>query len=143
MVSTLANGLSFEYRYTLNLIITDFADDLASIAVSLFAWIRQHQSELMTNLDMVKDGIKFAADILDNRKVDLSITLPLTERVIVKEQDGQAMINYPAEPAYSRPESVQMVQLIDAKNGTKLGQFPSGAPEEKWLLEMPLVDLNG
>ena len=143
MVNTLANGLSFEYRYQLNIIITDFSEDMAAVAVAVYAWLRENQSELMANLDKAKDGVKFVADILDNRKVDLSITLPLTERVIVKEQDGQAMINYPAEPAYSRPESVQMVQIIDAKNNTVLGEFPTGMPEEKWMLEMPLVDLNG
>ena len=143
MVNTAANGLSFVYRYTLNIIITDFAEDLAGVAVLLFAWIRQHQSELMTNLAKATDGVKFVADILDNRKVDLSITLPLTERVIAKEQGGQVMIDYPPEPGYTRPTEVQNVQIIDAKNNTVLGEFPTGMPEEKWMLEMPLVDLNG
>ncbi|AKG08086.1 tail protein [Moraxella bovoculi] len=142
MVNTMANGLSFEYRYTLNIIITDFAEDLASVAILLFAWIRQHQSELMTNLDKATDGVKFVADILDNRKVDLSITLPITERVIVKETDGKAVISYPPEPTYTRPEMAKTVQLIDANDGVVLGEFPTGMPEEKWLLTMPLVDIS-
>ncbi|WFF38041.1 phage tail protein [Moraxella nasibovis] len=143
MVNTLANGLSFEYRYTLNVIITDFAEDMAAVAVALYAWLRDHQSELLANLDKAKDGVKFVADILDNRKVDLSITLPLTERVIVKETDGKAVFDYPAEPTYTRPTPTQKVQIIDAKNDAVLGEFPTGMPEEKWMLEMPLVDIRG
>ncbi|MFA9487178.1 MULTISPECIES: phage tail protein [unclassified Moraxella] len=142
MVNTLANGLSFEYRYTLNVIITDFSEDMAAVAVALYAWLREHQSELMANLDKAKDGVKFVADILDNRKVDLSITLPLTERVIVKETDGKAVISYPPEPTYTRPEMAKTVQLIDANDGVVLGEFPTGMPEEKWLLTMPLVDIS-
>ncbi|WP_432481598.1 phage tail protein [Moraxella sp. ZY200743] len=142
MVNTLANGLSFEYRYTLNIIITDFSEDMAAVAVALYAWLREHQSELMANLDKAKDGVKFVADILDNRKVDLSITLPLTERVIVKETDGKAVISYPPEPSYTRPETAKTVRLIDANDGVVLGEFPTGMPEEKWLLTMPLVDIS-
>ncbi|MFA9487158.1 phage tail protein [Moraxella haemolytica] len=143
MVNTLANGLSFEYRYTLNIIITDFSEDMAVVAVALYAWLRDHQSELMANTDKAKDGITFVADILDNRKVDLSITLPLTERVIVKEVDGRVVIDYPPEPTYTRPTVSQKVQLIDAKNDVVLCEFPTGMPEEKWMLEMPLVDIRG
>ena len=44
-----------------------------------------NQSNLMANLDNVKSGIKFEAEILANDKVDLAIQLPLTERVIVKQ----------------------------------------------------------
>ncbi|WP_323842957.1 phage tail protein [Moraxella sp. Pampa] len=143
MVSTMANGLSFEYQYQLNIIITDFAEDMAAVSVALYAWLREHQSELMTNLNKAKDGIKFVADILDNRKVDLSITLPLTERVIVKETDGKAVISYPSEPTYTRPSPRQKMQIIDAKRDVVLGEFPAGVPEEKWLLQMPLVDMHG
>jgi hypothetical protein len=37
--------------------------------------------------------------VLDNSKVDLSIKLPLTERVVVKTLEGGSMsVDHPAEP---------------------------------------------
>lgn len=99
MRSTAAPGLSFEYSYTLNLILTDFAGHPDAVAIPLFAWVLVNQRELMENLERGRDAIKFEADILDNSKVDLSITLPLTERVIVKQQaDGTLHIDHPPEP---------------------------------------------
>ena len=39
------------------------------------------------------------ADILDNSKVDMSLTLPLTERVVVgKDEQGNTTIRHPGEP---------------------------------------------
>ncbi|QGZ31494.1 phage tail protein [Stutzerimonas stutzeri] len=99
MRSTAAPGLSFEYSYTLNLILTDFAGHPDAIAIPLFAWVLANQRELMENLEKGRDAIKFEADILDNSKVDLSITLPLTERVIVKRlDDGTLQVEHPPEP---------------------------------------------
>lgn len=97
--STAAPGLSFEYSYTLNLILTDFAGHPDAVAIPLFAWVLLNQRELMENHEKGRDAIKFEADILDNSKVDLSITLPLTERVIVKQQaDGTLHVDHPVEP---------------------------------------------
>ena len=52
-------SLSFEYDYTVNLIVTDFAGDANIVMVSV------------------------EADILNHQAVDLSLKLPLSERVIV------------------------------------------------------------
>lgn len=97
--STAAFGLSFEYIYTLNLILTDYAGHPDAVAIPLLAWILVNQRELMENVDRSKDSIVFEADVLDNSKVDLSIKLPLTERVIVKRQDdGTLQVRHPPEP---------------------------------------------
>ncbi|WP_311968588.1 phage tail protein [Pseudomonas baltica] len=99
MRSTAAPGLSFEYSYTLNLILTDYAGHPDAVAIPLFAWVLVNQRELMENLDKGKEAISFEADVLDNSKVDLSIKLPLTERVIVKRMDdGSLQVSHPAEP---------------------------------------------
>jgi hypothetical protein len=96
---TAAPGLSFEYEYSCNLILTDYAGHPDAIAVPLFAWLRVHQPELLTNLEKSRGGVRFEADILDKSKVDLSITLPLSERVIVKEQgDGSLHVEHVGEP---------------------------------------------
>ncbi|MEH6565103.1 MAG: phage tail protein [Halopseudomonas sp.] len=126
--STAAPGLSFEYAYTLNLIFTDFAGHPDSIAVPLFAWLLVNQNELMANLDRAKDSVQFEADLLDNSKVDLSITLPLTERVIVKPQgDGQLLITHPPEPPLEEPYEATSWQLI-GKDGEVLAEWDNPAP---------------
>lgn len=97
--STVAEGLSFEYNYTLNVILTDFAGHPDTVMVPLLAWMKVNQPDLMSNLDKAKDAIQFEADIIADDLVDLSITLPLTERVIVKQQpDGNHEITHAPEP---------------------------------------------
>ncbi|MCX2582015.1 phage tail protein, partial [Klebsiella pneumoniae] len=54
LMSTAANGYSFEMAYTLDMIITDYAGDVDVFGVVLFTWIMDNQSELMANLDKVK-----------------------------------------------------------------------------------------
>ena len=97
--STVAHGLSFEYSYTLNIILTDYAGHPDAVAIPLFAWVQVNQRELIENLMRGKEAIGFEADVLDNSKVDLSINLPLTERVVVKTlEDGSLSVDHPAEP---------------------------------------------
>lgn len=87
MVSTNAEGLSFEYRYTLNLVFTDYAGHPDAIMVPLLTWIKIHQSELLAN-PANRERIAFEADLLSNNAVDLSIKIPLTERVGVHPRAG-------------------------------------------------------
>ncbi|TWQ96510.1 phage tail protein, partial [Xanthomonas vasicola] len=80
-------GLSFEYQYTLNLILTDYAGHPNSVMLPLLEWVQANQSELLSNTARRGD-ITFEADILANDAVDLSIKLPLTERVVVTAKAG-------------------------------------------------------
>ncbi|WP_153785686.1 phage tail protein [Pseudomonas sp. EMN2] len=94
-----AESLSFEYGYNLQIILTDYAGHPDAVMVPLLGWLKVHQSELLHNLDKSKEGVKFEADILDRTKVDLSITLPLTERVIVgTDGQGGTTIQHAGEP---------------------------------------------
>lgn len=96
LVSTLAAGLSFEYRYTLNLVLTDLAAHPDAIMVPLLAWLAIQQPELLAN-PANREQIAFEADILDHDKIDLQITLPLTERVGVhpRVEGGFSVEHYP------------------------------------------------
>jgi len=87
LVGTYAPGLSFEYRYTLNLILTDYAGHPDAVMVPLLVWIASQQPELLANPGL-REQIAFEADVLDNDKVDLDIKLPLTERVGVHARAG-------------------------------------------------------
>ena len=96
---TAAVSLSFEYSFDLQVILTDFAGHPDSVMLPLLGWLSVHQSELLENLNKSTAGIQFEADILDNSKVDLSLTLPLTERVVVsRDAEGNTTIRHPGEP---------------------------------------------
>lgn len=88
VAATFSASLNFEWRYRLNLILTDFAAHPDAVIVPMLSWLRTHQPDLLLNQSRIGE-IRFEADVLANDKIDLSITLPLTERVGVKPQDGQ------------------------------------------------------
>lgn len=96
---TAAASLSFEYSFDLQVILTDFAGHPDSVMLPVLGWLKVNQADLLENLSKSAEGIQFEADILDNSKVDLSLTLSLTERVIVGEDaDGKTTIRHPGEP---------------------------------------------
>lgn len=106
---TAAASLSFEYSFDLQVILTDFAGHPDTVMLPLLAWVRVHQSELLANLNTSAEGIRFEADVLDHSKVDMSITLPLTERVVVSEdENGTPVVTHVGEPqlvkAYADPQ---------------------------------------
>lgn len=107
LVATAAPGLSFEYRYTLNLVFTDYAGHPDAVMVPLLAWIATEQPELLAN-PALRDQIGFEADILAHDLIDLSITVPLTERVGVHRRAGGGVDveHYPEpqpDPAFAAP----------------------------------------
>ncbi|MCY1411477.1 P2 phage tail completion protein R (GpR) [compost metagenome] len=110
----------------------------------LLGWVREHQSELLANLDKSADGIQFEADILDKSKVDLSITLPLTERVVVARQpDGGYSVTHALEPQYTTYENSGPVQFY--AGGELLSEWqPAPAPDGMFLdVPNPLRPTNG
>jgi hypothetical protein len=96
LVATNAEGLSFEYRYTLRLILTDFAGHPDAVMVPLLVWIGIHQSELLAHPSL-REQIQFEAELVANDKVDLEIKIPLTERVGVHAlpEGGYNVEHYP------------------------------------------------
>lgn len=90
---------SFEYRYTINLILMDFAGDTDQVFIALMVWVRANQSELFDNNDLRKTAISFEVDHLNGATCDISIKLPLTEAVLVNKDDsGAYQVQHPAEP---------------------------------------------
>ncbi|AZN35534.1 phage tail protein [Iodobacter ciconiae] len=98
LIATAGKSLSFEYQYTLNLIIQDYADHPDTIMVPVLAWVSTNQPELFSNVDKRQNGITFEADILNHDTIDLSIKINLTERVVVREVDGKPEIKHYGEP---------------------------------------------
>lgn len=98
IASTLASSLSFEYQYQLNLVITDYADNIDLVMVPVLAWLRENQPDIMATEEKRRTGFTFKVDVLSDTLCDISIDLQLTERVIVK-QDGDALhVNHIGEP---------------------------------------------
>lgn len=105
LVATAAPTLSFEYHYQLNLVLTDYAGSADEIMVALLSWIKRHQPELLAPRDPHESRLCFEVDPLNHTTCDLSITLPLTERVIVTPDDtGSHRIEHADEPI---PEGTQ------------------------------------
>ena len=126
-----ASGLSFEYVYDLNFILTEYAGELDAVMIPLFDWVRVNQSELLMNLDKNKEAFKFETVILNNNTVDLSLTFPLTDRVIVTRQDdGTLKTSFPDEPQYETVLDAQQMQLIDQQTGEVLAEWMSAKPNQ-------------
>ncbi|WP_321815685.1 MULTISPECIES: phage tail protein [unclassified Paraburkholderia] len=93
IASTSARTPSFDYSYTLNIHVLDFAGDADLLFIAIVEWVRQFQNDLTSNTDERERGITFEIDILDNALSDVSIKLALTESVIVKQgADGKRNI---------------------------------------------------
>lgn len=131
---TLANGLSFEYVYDLNFILTEYAGELDAVMIPLLDWVRINQNELLVNLEKNKEAFKFETVILNNGTVDLSLTLPVTERVIVKRRnDGCLDVSFPEEPQYEEAVDSELFKLMDEKTGEVLAEWISAVPEEQYF----------
>ncbi|MFG6656537.1 phage tail protein [Scandinavium sp. M-37] len=103
LASTLATSLSFENQYTLNVVVTDFPGDIDLILVPIQAWLRVQQADIMTTDEGRKRGFIYEADINSDDSIDLSISLLLTERTIVKEVGAELHIEHAPEPQPPEP----------------------------------------
>lgn len=89
--------LSFEYRYTLTLVVEDYAGDMDAIAVPVLAWIAEQQPDLLARGE--QEPFAFEAEILDGDAADIEIQIELSERVRVLPRPGGGFdVSHPAEP---------------------------------------------
>lgn len=96
-VAAYGRGLSFEWRYTLKILLVDYTGDRAELFGLIFAWLGRHQRELLANPNTAEDGVRFEADILDAKKADLELSLSLTEGVIGEPAEGGGFDLIPRE----------------------------------------------
>ncbi|WP_424411438.1 phage tail protein [Pasteurella sp. PK-2025] len=105
IISTGANSLSFEYQYTLNVIITDYAEDIAKIIVPVLAYLKVNQPEIFENPQRREGAFKFITDFNNNNTLDLSLEIKLTERVVQKSgEKGEINLKYAAESTWNESE---------------------------------------
>lgn len=101
--STLAASLSFEKQYTLNVVVTDFTDDFDLLLVPVLAWLREQQPDIVASEEGRKKGFTWYADINTDNSFDVSISLLLTERTIVKQVEKALHVENIPEPAPPEP----------------------------------------
>lgn len=101
--ATLAASLSFEKRYTLNVVVTDYTGDIDVLLVPVMAWLREYQPDIMTTDEGRKKGFTWIADINNDSSIDISISLLLTERTLVREVDSALHVTTLPEPPPPEP----------------------------------------
>lgn len=109
IVATGSPSLSFEYRYTLNIVVTDFPDSPDVLVVPLIAWLKVNQPDLFTNPSTAGRGFRFESEILNHQTADIEIQLDLSELVrvqghtvdgvnrLVTEHIGESILTGPAD----------------------------------------------
>lgn len=119
---TAATSLSFEYGYTLEVVVTDYAEHADTLMVPILAWVKVNQPELLADPNK-RDGIRFEADLLSHQSMDLSVRIELTERVVVTDnQDGSRTATHVGEPPLDPYE--------DISTWTLTIRHPDGTQEE-------------
>lgn len=108
LVATSAASLSWEYRYTLNVVITDFTGDQNLLMAPVLLWLRENQPDALQNSEAREKLFSFEVDILANDRCDISMDLKLTERVIATVENGKAHIEAVPEP--DAPEEIWTVK---------------------------------
>ncbi|KAA1194724.1 phage tail protein [Photorhabdus heterorhabditis] len=98
VLATMALSLSYEYEYTLNLIIEAYPDDQNVLMAVIGHWIREHQPDIFAHPDNRRSGFTFDVNILNDDTADISIDLKLTERILVTQQGPVSTVSAISEP---------------------------------------------
>lgn len=96
--ATMALSLSYEYDYTLNLIVEGFPGDQDILMAVIGHWLRENQPDIFANPDNRASGFTFDVNILNDMTADISIDLKLTERVIVTQKGKKQVVQAVPEP---------------------------------------------
>ena len=98
--SPMTASRGFEWKYRLNITLTDCTTHPSVLFLAINDWLRVNQPDLISNA--TSEGYKFEADIIDTKSVDLHITLHLTEQVaLVDDGEGGFALQHLAEPDLS------------------------------------------
>lgn len=89
---------SFEYRYTLQLQVWDFSEPVDTLIVPILVWAQEHQPDLIHAIAKQEKAIGIEVEILDHEKVDIALTLDLSERVIVRQVESGYQCEHCDEP---------------------------------------------
>ncbi|GKS83211.1 phage tail protein [Acidovorax sp. SUPP1855] len=105
--ATRATGtLAFEYAYTLQVLVLDYAGHADAVIVPLLMWLQVNQSDLIDHPEKQRKALRFDVEFLSATTVDLAVEIDLTESVIVRPRADVAggldviHIEEPPHPTY-------------------------------------------
>lgn len=98
IATKLGAGLGYQYAYTVQIIITDFAEPADVLMVPLLVWLQTNQPDLLQDPVRRDKAIAFEAEIIDHKTIDIALTLDLTERVLVSAVIGGYECTHLGEP---------------------------------------------
>lgn len=101
LASTGTQSLSFEYAYTLEIAVLDYAGHPDTVFVPVLQWLKVHQRDLFDHPDTQSRAVKFEAEYLNHSAIDLLIHIELTERVIARKPStpgGPVQLHHAPEP---------------------------------------------
>ncbi|ENK7103582.1 phage tail protein [Enterobacter kobei] len=98
LVATDAQSMSWEYRYTLNVVIEDFSGDQNLLMAPVLLWLKANQTDAINNPQLREKLFTFEVDILRNDVCDISLNLQLTERVLVSTNGATSTVEAGPEP---------------------------------------------
>ncbi|ALL19184.1 tail fiber protein [Enterobacter asburiae] len=99
----LASSLSFEKRYALNVKVSGFTGDSEGFFVPVLAWLRENQPDIFTLDEGRKNGYTFAIVLNDDDTMNITISVQLTERILVSQEQGALHATYSPEPPLPEP----------------------------------------
>ncbi|CAB5719269.1 P2 phage tail completion protein R (GpR) [Delftia tsuruhatensis] len=94
VVNTGTPSLSWEYRYTLSLVIADFSGSIDAATVATLVWARRHQPDLFDHAERREQAIRFdlapaATDTATPAALPrLAIEIDLVEAVLARPREG-------------------------------------------------------
>lgn len=103
VTSTLAASLSFEQQYQLNLKFTNYSDDIEQLLAPINLWLRENQPDIMVLNEDKQNGFTFRIDGDGDAGQNITIALHLTERTLVKCEDGTLQVTTLPEPLPPQP----------------------------------------
>lgn len=119
-----SHNLSFEYQYTLNIIVMDYPHHADRIILPALAWLRRHQPDIFENHDRSNEAIRFEVEFLSQQSADISLKIDLTERVIVAHDGAKLTAHHSIHDEHpDLPKEDVAVEVIDRKTGEMLGSY--------------------
>lgn len=86
--SRMTGSMAFEYAYTLEIVVQEYAGSIDDLMVPILAWVAEQQPDLIERNGA--EAIAFESELLDADRADVSITLELTENVLVRRTGDRA-----------------------------------------------------
>jgi hypothetical protein len=99
---TAPGRLAWEYRYSISLLLLDFAGDQDRIFAAVIQWVAVEQPDLLMPPAGVENAIRFQADIVDDVRADVLVELEVSESVQVE----QGVATHLTEPPLPEMESI-------------------------------------